>query len=106
MTKKPSLAETHPELATQADGWDPMTLTAYSGKKVGWKCEFGHSWKAVVASRSNGNRCPVCSNRIVLGGFNDLATTHPDIASSAFGWNPSTVISSSSKKSEWKCFPN
>ena len=35
MTKKPSLAETHPELATQADGWDPSTFSAGSGKKVG-----------------------------------------------------------------------
>ena len=74
MTKisKPSLAETHPELAAQSDGWDPTTLTAYSGKKVGWKCEFGHSWSATIASRSNGNGCSICSNRTVLVGFNDL----------------------------------
>ena len=60
---KPSLAETHPELATQAEGWDPTTLTSGSSIKVGWKCEFGHLWSATIASRSNGNGCPVCSNR-------------------------------------------
>lgn len=39
---KPSLAETHPEIAKQADGWDPTTLTAGSNKKVDWKCQVGH----------------------------------------------------------------
>ena len=34
-SRKPSLAETHPEIAAQADGWDPTTLTFGSGKKVG-----------------------------------------------------------------------
>jgi len=33
-TSKSSLAETHPELAAQADGWDPTTVTAGSGKRV------------------------------------------------------------------------
>ena len=62
--KKP-LSITHPELASQADGWDPTTLTANSGIKVGWKCEHGHSWKAIVAGRSSGKNCPSCSS----GGF-------------------------------------
>ena len=29
--------------------------------------------------------CPYCSNRRVLAGFNDLATTHPDLAAE---WHP------------------
>ena len=40
-TSKPSIAETHPELAAQADGWDPTTLTAGSNKKRTWKICWG-----------------------------------------------------------------
>ena len=98
-----SLADTHPELAAQAEGWDPTTLTSGSSVKVRWKCELGHSWNAVVASRSNGNGCPVCSNRTVLVGFNDLATTHPELAKQADGWDPTTLIFGSPKKVGWKC---
>jgi hypothetical protein len=31
--KKLSLADTHPELAVQAHGWDPLTVTFGSHKK-------------------------------------------------------------------------
>jgi len=37
------------------------------------------------------NGCPYCSNSLVLAGFNDLATTHPIIASEAVGWDPAQV---------------
>ena len=36
-TKKPSLAETHPELAAQADGWDPTTVARSSNEMLDWK---------------------------------------------------------------------
>ena len=101
--KKPSLAETHPELAAQADGWDPKTLSRGSGKKVGWKCNRSHTWSATVSSRVNGNQCPVCSNQNVLAGFNDLATTNPELALQADGWDPTTLTAGSNKKVEWKC---
>jgi hypothetical protein len=55
------LATTNPELAAQADGWDPTTLFAFSGKKVGWKCELGHKWKTKVSHRSAGIGCPSCA---------------------------------------------
>ncbi len=61
MTKKPSLAETHPELAAQADGWDPTTLTALSNKRTKWICVEGHKWLSVVANRSRGSGCPSCA---------------------------------------------
>jgi hypothetical protein len=97
------LATTHPELAAQADGWDPTTLSAGSDAKVGWICEFGHSWQAVVSSRSAGRGCPVCAGKKVLKGFNDLATTNPELAAQADGWDPTTVIAGSHKKVGWKC---
>jgi hypothetical protein len=97
------LATTHPELAAQADGWDPTTLTAGSGKKVGWKCDLEHKWNTPVSGRSRGQGCPVCSGRSVDTGFNDLATTHPELAAQADGWDPTTLKAGSNKKVKWKC---
>ena len=54
-------ATTHPELAAQADGWDPRTLSSGANKKRQWKCELGHKWTAVVYSRTAGNSCPSCA---------------------------------------------
>ena len=97
------LASTNPGLAAQADGWDPKTLTGGSGKKVGWRCEQGHTWKTTVASRSSGSGCPVCSEKQVLGGYNDLASTNPELAAQADGWDPTTVSAGSHKKLGWQC---
>jgi hypothetical protein len=97
------LATTNPELAAQADGWDPTTLTTGSGKKVGWQCEHGHKWTAQLVSRAAGNGCPVCSGREVLVGYNDLATTNPELAAQADGWDPTTLKAHSGKKVGWRC---
>jgi hypothetical protein len=97
------LATTNPELALEADGWDPKLVTFGSGKKLNWKCNLGHQWKAMVASRSLGMGCPICSHKKLLGGFNDLATTHPELAKEADGWDPTSVIAGSKQKVSWKC---
>jgi hypothetical protein len=97
------LATTNPELAAQADGWDPTTVTAYSNKKVGWTCDLGHKSITTIGSRSAGNKCPVCANQLVLAGFNDLATTNPELAAQADGWDPTTITAGSGKKKRWKC---
>jgi hypothetical protein len=102
-TTKPSLAETHPELAAQADGWDPETLTFGSGKRVKWKCLYSHNWFSTVNNRVKGNGCPVCSGRIANPGVNDLATLNPELAAQADGWDPTTVTSFSHQKVRWKC---
>ncbi len=97
------LATVNPELATQADGWDPTTVTSRSNKKVAWKCHLGHKWQTQIAARSNGNGCAICSGRAVLPGYNDLATVNPELATQADGWDPTTVTSGSKKKMRWKC---
>ena len=101
--KKPSLAETHPELAAEADGWDPAIGVTFSHKSLPWICNLGHKWESKVSDRSNGNNCPFCSGKRVMSGFNDLATTHLDLAEQAHGWDPTTISSGSHKKFEWKC---
>ena len=44
----------HPEIAAEADGWDPSSLLPYSNKKMKWKCTLGHIWFAQLSNRSNG----------------------------------------------------
>ena len=103
-SRKPSLAETHPEVAAQADGWDPMTVTTSSGSRRSWRCKLGHKWVTTVYSRTDlSSGCPTCSGRVVLSGFNDLKTLHPDIASQAYGWDPTTVTKGSKLRKEWIC---
>jgi hypothetical protein len=97
------LATKHPELAKEAHGWDPTTVIAGTGKKLEWKCKFGHTWTAAADSRNRGRGCPICSNQKVLSGFNDLATKHPELAKEAHGWDPTTVTSGTDKKFSWKC---
>ena len=97
------LATTHPELALEADGWDPKTVIAGSKKKANWKCEKGHRWSAVLHNRNKGIGCPICSNKQLLVGYNDLATTHPELALEADGWDPKTVNAGTPKKAKWIC---
>lgn len=94
----------YPEIAEEALGWDPTTVTSRSGKKVSWSCKFGHVWNAIISDRtSRGDKCPYCSGRKVLAGFNDLETTHPDLAAQAIGWDPKSVTYGSGQSREWEC---
>lgn len=97
------LATLRPDLASQARGWDPSTVTVSSGKMRDWVCEFGHEWSAVVASRTAGRGCPICTGRTVLPGFNDLASIHPDVAAEAHGWDPASKTAGSNSKAQWRC---
>ena len=93
------LATLHPEIAAEADGWDPSKIVAGSAKKLSWKCKRGHTWIVGVNDRIiYGTGCPYCVNRKVWKGFNDLGTLFPDIAKEADGWDPSEVLSGTHKK--------
>jgi hypothetical protein len=97
------LATTHPDLAAQAVGWDPTIVKAGSGKKVRWRCINSHEWEATPNNRRNGSGCPVCSGRQVFLGYNDLASTRPDLAIEADGWDPELALDGSHKLVSWKC---
>ena len=112
------LATTHPALLKDWNyekndklGIFPNKIIAGSSIKVWWKCEKGHEWVTSVNNRTNQNTgCPYCSNRKVLEGYNDLATTHPELLKE---WNyekndklgifPNKIIAGSSIKVWWKC---
>lgn len=107
------LTTTHPQVAKQ---WDyakndelsPEQVSFGSNKSVWWKCSLGHSWKAVIVSRTNGCGCTYCSGRKVLAGFNDLVTTHPEVIAE---WDyeknhdlrPEQFSAGSNKFAWWKC---
>lgn len=108
------MATTHPELARQFDarkngGITPTQVIAGTNKKIWWICDLGHSWKVSGNNRVSINSgCPVCSGRLILPGFNDLATTHKDLVSE---WHPtlngnllpSQVSTGTHKKVWWLC---
>ena len=86
----------------------PLDVVPNSNKKVWWKCNQGHEWQAMIASRNKGNGCPYCSGRYVIKGKTDLQTVNPTLANE---WNyeknngttPSDVMSNSHKNVWWKC---
>lgn len=102
-----------PDLAKQWDiekngGVTPDQVTYQSHKKVWWKCDKGHSYASAISGRVKGNGCPICANKLIVKGINDLATTNPILASE---WNyekngeltPYNVGSGSNKRVWWKC---
>lgn len=60
---------------------EPFEVSSFSNKSVLWVCKSGHEWKARVADRTEGHGCPYCAGQCVWKGFNDLATTHPELVS-------------------------
>lgn len=93
----------NPKLAQELVDADPTKLKTSSHTKVSWKCKFGHIWIARVADRSKGQGCTICVGKRILIGFNDLKTTHPQIAREADGWDSRTTTAGSSTKRNWKC---
>lgn len=108
------MATTHPDLAYEFDDNKnfpdtPSTVKAGSNKKLWWRCSaYNHSWLASPNGRKQGNGCPVCSGRQVLKGFNDMASTKPDVAqrfdlTKNLPFTPETVTASSDLKLWWVC---
>lgn len=94
----------YPDLAKQAYGWNPKQFTPKSGVVVDWICELGHINPCSIVNKVNKKvDCPVCNGQKILIGFNDLATTRPDLALQADGWNPQTVTRGCNKKVDWIC---
>lgn len=107
ITLRPNLVlEWHP---TKNGILMPQDTTCGSHKEVWWKCnKCGYEWKSSVNNRSRGNGCPVCANKKIVKGINDLFTTNPELKKE---WDyvkntnikPYDISYGSSKKVWWKC---
>ncbi len=87
----------------------PSQVTPACKRRVWWICPRGHEYVAAVGMRTMRNSgCPYCAGKKVLAGFNDLATTQPEIAAQ---WHPTLngvltphmVTAGSHKKVWWSC---
>jgi len=101
---KMSLAQTHPKLAEEADGWDAKLYSPGSAKKMPWKCSLGHWWETRISHRTGaGSGCPTCSGNVVKKGFNDLGTTNPLLSREALGWDVTQFSAGSGLRKKWRC---
>ena len=105
------LATLHPHLAAEWSDRNgtltPDAVNEKSTKNVWWSCaDCGNEYKAVIKSRVRGLKCPVCAERAVLAGYNDLATTDPELAlewdSEKNGMPPSKISRHSLRPVWWK----
>ena len=56
------LATLSPDVAAEADGWEPSTLLTGSNKETSWKCKEGHTWKTTLSHRTvEQTGCPGCA---------------------------------------------
>ena len=108
------LSTTNPEILREWNykknkDYNPENLSAGSDYKVWWVCEKGHEWESRISNRIKLNRkCPYCSNRKTIKGYNDLSTTNPELLKI---WDyknnectdPSLFTSGSGKKVWWIC---
>lgn len=85
-------------------------ISAHSNKKVWWKCKNNHEYQMSPGDRT-GRRargCPICANKKLVIGINDLATVCPEVVNE---WHPikngvlkpADVFASSSRKIWWIC---
>ena len=109
------LASNFPKIAqewhpTKNGNLKPTQISKGSNKKFWWRCtKCRHEWEARVADRTRDlTGCPACANKILIQGFNDLATKFPKVAAE---WHPTKngnltpkdVKATSNKKVWWIC---
>ena len=79
--------------------------TRYSKRKAWWRCHFGHSWQATPQARGKGSPCPYCAGKLLLPGFNDLATVNPALAREWHGerndGDATTIYHLESRRKAW-----
>lgn len=105
LTCNPQLAE---QWHTAKNVLTPSQVALGHNGKVWWQCNLEHEWQASPNSRRKKVGCPICANRTVVEGYNDLFTTHPLIAQQ---WHPTLnsdllptkVTAGSAARVWWQC---
>lgn len=93
-----------PEIAKEAHGWNPSKVLPNEQKKYIWICKNKHKWPATPSNRTKKKTgCPYCKKGNLLIGFNDLLSTHKDLAIEAFGWDAKKINKGSNLNLQWKC---
>ncbi|MCM3323281.1 zinc-ribbon domain-containing protein [Cytobacillus kochii] len=112
--RRGSLLEHNPELAIE---WHPSkngeltpeNISPASDVKVWWLGACNHEWQATPSNRVRmKSGCPICSNKVILIGFNDLTTTHKELCEE---WDyeknsdlsPTEVVAGTHKRVWWLC---
>ena len=57
----------------------PLTQYIMRNQCMDFMCQYGHIWAARPQEVLHGSGCPYCAGKKVLIGFNDIATTSPEI---------------------------
>ena len=84
----------------------PDQVSFSSEKIVKFICPEGHRWEGKVRNFYLSPKCPICSGKKILKGFNDLGTTNPELKEI---WSEKNELSidnysfGSNKKVLWKC---
>lgn len=91
-------------------GFFPEKLSAGSRTKVWWKCSIcKNSWQSTIKDRLRGRGGAVCSSRVIISGYNDLASNYPyllkewDYAKNNADIDPNDMAKNSNKSVWWKC---
>lgn len=88
---------------------DPYCTAPYSHQIVCWICPLGHHAPTPIDRRISQNLgCSICANRILLAGYNDLATVRPELIPE---WDfeangdvtPDSIFPGSPFKAHWIC---
>ena len=115
--KEKSLSSEYPEIAKEwhtkkNEGLKPEFFSPRNDAKVWWLCPRGHEYQCTIAHRTAGSNCPYCSNRKLLKGYNDFATTNDNPVlleewdyeeNAKLGITPDSLTKGSKKKVCWKC---
>lgn len=104
-SKYPLIAEMwHPEKNLPLR---PDEVLCGSGKRVWWLGKCGHEFDQSINNMIKGAGCPYCSHQKLLLGYNDFASTNPELLSE---WDyekndvgPAEIMSNSHYKAWWKC---
>ncbi len=105
---KTRFPEVAAEWSQKNDPLKPDMVTAFSNRRVWWRCRTcGNEWYALISTRSGGSRCPYCTGIVLLPGFNDLKTRYPELAAEWSYRNgalqPNAVNEKSRKNVWWFC---
>ena len=106
-TRSDLTAEFHPRKNGERT---PDNVVAGTSHKIWWLCiPYGHDWEVSGDNRvRQGTGCPYCSGKKVWVGFNDMATTRPDMAaqfsrSRNGDLTPQDVVAGTGKRLWWEC---